>query len=77
MLPRGWSLEHAPDGYVYAGLLTPAAEAEMWRVVHFLAYQSLAALRLVKEGPEGKEYELVSATREGVGFRARFVFRRG
>lgn len=70
-LPPGWRLEERADGYVFVGVWSEDWENVVWRLVRFLSYKSVIALYRSGVG-KIREYELVTCTEDGRGFRAVF-----
>lgn len=71
ILPSDWTLERRPDGYQFTGPRSRDWEATVWKLVRFLAYTSLIALRR-SSVDDAFEYELVTCMENGTGFRAVF-----
>ncbi len=74
VLPDGWTLAFREDGYIFTAPTVDGFEDQVWRLVRFLAYASLTAVRRV-DPRQGVGYEMVSCMEDGSGFRV--VFRVG
>ncbi len=71
VLPPDWRLECRADGFTFAGPWSGEWESTVWKLVRFLAYKSMIALRR-SGAADVVEYELVACTESGTGFRAVF-----
>ena len=71
ILPGGWTRQATPDGYTFVAPLSEPNEDDVWRVIRFLTYKSLFACRRT-DSTDHREYEVVSCTESGVGFRLLF-----
>lgn len=71
ILPDGWTRRATPDGYTFVAPLSEPNEDDVWRVIRFLKHKSLFACRHA-DHTDHREYEVVSCTESGVGFRLLF-----
>lgn len=69
--PRRLDTTATPDGYTFVAPLSEPNEDDVWRVIRFLKHKSLFACRHA-DHTDHREYEVVSCTESGVGFRLLF-----
>lgn len=69
---KAWQQEATPVGYTFTQPWSEESDSEVWRIVRFLTYKSLFAMRRV-DADGHREYTLLSCMHSGTGFK--IVFR--
>jgi hypothetical protein len=73
ILPEGWTMARESGSFILRGNMSDGVEESVWRIVRFVAYPEFLALQRVLKTEDKVQYEMISSTAGGHGFRIVFI----